>query len=1404
MSDIAKKLEDARQNLLDLTMHNPLLNIKKTKRTIKVEDRVPNDIYDILVLQGKKMEFCTKPELQQNISEVVRDDRKLNNESPVPFENTEQHLDDPTLSDIRTPIPCVDTFLYITSEHDTLQKRLLYVYQQSQSVLEEQGYTVLYLAMGFLEWTEDSNTKIRRAPLILIPVELERNKVGASFKLHWTGEDIISNISLRAKLINEYSLPIPLFERLDDTDGVEQFFHTLKAKYLEHGIQIPGWNLPYDKTGIDTYFQSVIDAVSTMPNWRIVPEIYLDFFRFKKYIMHQDLNPKIWPDGRSTANHPLIKAIFDPQVTQYSKGFSEDDVDTELKSRDVYHVMDADPSQIAVIEDVKAGQNLVVEGPPGTGKSQTITNIIAELLAAGKTVLFVSDKMAALEVVKDRLDMVGLGDFCLELHSRKAKKKEVLRELERTINRSPSNLSYSEEDFDSLDALKHKLNDYATALREPIGVIGRTPFDLFGIKENVLRHFSSIEGSMPRIVLSNVEKCNQTDWNTAVSSLTTLAGILPSVKPISKHPWRGSAPSTVLASDESEILKIINDCEKSIKYLEIAINHLTQLSGTTQPSNLNELKLIIDAAKVVAESKPIDKEVLLNENWNKSNDISTNLITEIETYKKQRYKILPIFALESLEQDIEIMLKEYKELSAKFIPFRIFDSRYRYLKREIFSLYNDSSPKSYEKLTSDLKILIDCIKMRENIREANQDGLALFGTYWLEEKSDPQTLRSFTKWIILFKQQLMNKVLLDQAVDIVCTGISVDEIEKAIDEVLRSKEHFTEIRNQLISRINGNYEIIFGLQADDVPFLAFKSQFELWKTSLSKLQHWSQFTVRHNACMNTIGYPIVELIDSDLIEPDDIVPTFEGNLADEMLHYAFNERSALAEFIGEEHECEINNFIEFDRKIISQNRQRLAQQLYQRRPHLVCNPSKYAGSDILLSEFNRKRGHMSIRKLLINTGPLIQKIKPCFMMSPLSIAQFLDPHSINFDVVVFDEASQVKPEDALGALLRGNQAIVIGDTRQLPPTSFFDYSVESWEDEDELTAPIADIESILQMCKRSFLTKTLRWHYRSRHESLIAVSNHEFYDNQLVIYPSPVVNPDHLGLKLVHSPNAIYDPGISSVNRIEAKIVAEAAIEHYRTNPDKSLGIGTFNEKQQQAILEEVEQQLNECPEMQEFFRDTQDGHFFVKNIETIQGDERDVIFVSIGFGFDESGRLNLNFGALNHDGGERRLNVLMTRARELCLIFSNFKAKDLKLKTDAPFGMRALKTFLDFAETKNLQTIEDSTENIIPTFEDSVYETLLNQGYDIQKQVGCAGYKIDLAVVDPNSPNSYLLGIECDGTKYYSSHVARERNRLCQQVLEGLGWNIYRVWSTDWYRNHEESECRLLESIKQAKYTRV
>jgi superfamily I DNA and/or RNA helicase/very-short-patch-repair endonuclease len=386
----------------------------------------------------------------------------------------------------------------------------------------------------------------------------------------------------------------------------------------------------------------------------------------------------------------------------------------------------------------------------------------------------------------------------------------------------------------------------------------------------------------------------------------------------------------------------------------------------------------------------------------------------------------------------------------------------------------------------------------------------------------------------------------------------------------------------------------------------------------------------------------------------------------------------------------------------------------------------------------------------------------------------------------------VRPVDALGALLRAKQLVVVGDTKQMPPTSFFDKMNTDTEDEENVTA---DMQSILGMCNgQGAPERMLRWHYRSRHESLISLSNREFYENRLVIFPNPG-SKSRMGLAFHHLPEAIYDRGKTRTNPREAEAVADAVIDHALKNPKQTLGVVAFSTAQMQAIQFAIENRRRKSPEVEGFFRAHPHEPFFVKNLENVQGDERDVIFISIGYGRIEDGKVPMSFGPLNNEGGER-LNVLITRAKLRCEVFTNIISEDIKTSDTTKFGIRALKSFLYFAQHGKFNIDKDIPLPVKRPFEDIVSDELTRSGYIIRKQVGSEGFYLDMAVVDPENPGRYLMAVECDGEAYAAAKSASDRDRLRTQVLESIGWKTYRVWSTDWFRNPEREGNCLVASL--------
>ncbi|NJN55078.1 MAG: DUF3320 domain-containing protein, partial [Anaerolineae bacterium] len=509
----------------------------------------------------------------------------------------------------------------------------------------------------------------------------------------------------------------------------------------------------------------------------------------------------------------------------------------------------------------------------------------------------------------------------------------------------------------------------------------------------------------------------------------------------------------------------------------------------------------------------------------------------------------------------------------------------------------------------------------------------------------------------------------------------------------------------------------------------------------------------------------------------------------------------------------IRQFQALDTQFLAANRVRLAQRHWQRLPRYAA-----AGQmGLLQAEMAKQRSHKPIRHLMQTAGHAIQRIKPLFMMSPLSIAPSCRLDSVTFDLVVFDEASQVRPVDAFGAILRGRQVVVVGDSRQLPPTTFFERIVGEeierlgeWEIDESPNLPVSQLpnypiaspESILDLfCAQHAPQRMLRWHYRSRHESLIAISNRAFYDRQLVIFPSPDAQRQEVGLRLHVQPQTVYERGRSRTNPEEARLVAEAVMAHAQAQlsaiePLLSLGVVAFSSSQSEAVREQVERLRRADPTTEPFFAADQPEPFFVKNLENVQGDERDVILISMGYGRAADGSLSLNFGPLNLSGGERRLNVLITRARQRCEIFTNFYPDDLDVDRVEGRSIGILKQYLHYAQTGHLPLLAGDEASQAAPFEEVVAHRLQERGVQVVHRVGDGQMRMDLAVLDGRRPGYYAMGLECDGDNYHLARSAHDRDRIQAQVLDRLGWRVWRVWSHAWWHDPAGELARLLRAI--------
>jgi very-short-patch-repair endonuclease len=544
-----------------------------------------------------------------------------------------------------------------------------------------------------------------------------------------------------------------------------------------------------------------------------------------------------------------------------------------------------------------------------------------------------------------------------------------------------------------------------------------------------------------------------------------------------------------------------------------------------------------------------------------------------------------------------------------------------------------------------------------------------------------------------------------------------------------------------------------------------------------------------------------------LLRADDAPKAVRRSLLQAWLNWVFAQDSSLGTFRGENHERLIAEFRELDKKHWEQGVHSVIREANRQRPAAsVVIPGGEV--QILFREVNKQRRHLPLRKLFAVIPNLLTQLKPCLLMSPISVSQFLDPERTRFDLVIFDEASQLRSEDAICSVYRGKQLVVCGDNKQLPPTTFFEQGMaEELPEETEdpnATEPFDVFGSVLDACAAVMPQRQLKWHYRSEHESLIAFSNCTFYDFGLVTFPSWLQEDEGLGVKFVHVPDGVYDRGGRRDNVREAERIVGLIEEHLRRFPEQSLGVVTFNIAQADTIENHLEQFRRQNPELERYFAPDRFEKFFVKNLESVQGDERDVLIFSMGYGRDRFGRLTMNFGPLNVTGGERRLNVAVTRARKKVVVVSSIRASDFDLGEVNKEGVRVLQRYLDFAERgQDALQLKVGQGEFESPLEQSVAATIRSFGFGVVPQVGCSSFRVDLGIVDPSKPGRFVLGVECDGASYHSSATARDRDRIRQQILERLGWRIHRIWSPDWVTRRETEVRRLKAAIEAAQNAR-
>lgn len=1251
LDNLQKKIAVWRKRLLDLGGRNRLIYFRETKTgCARIESPSPNSLAQRLIKEGKGL--------------------RLTHEGAGPTNEGEAS---------------------ISGDLEELTKSLYYLLLRSRTAQEEKGVNVLFVSLGFLHWYEAENSDtVIKSPLFLVPVTLKRAPADREYQFDYTvipnDEGFVLNRSLCRKLENDFNIILDDILVEEDHEPEEVSIEELLAK--------------------------VRRKVSGKARWLIAEDAYLGIFAYQKLPMYEDigeLEDRLY-------NHPLVKALAG--VAEFEQDIEScvidpRELDNEISPTETYEVLDTDSSQHQAVVAAKRGLSFKMHGPPGTGKSQTIANIIAEFLAAGKTILFVSAKMAALQVVWKRLDEVGLGRFCLEMHSGRANKKHVYEQLKSTWDTGTHTMTEAElEQLLQLGKLRNELNEYFKALQTPQTKLDHTPYEVHGKLAQLLQA-PSIRCKVPDP--DNITR----DALRKIEDILGQIGRYPQVfRDYENHPWFGCTLEYLGFNRKEEINELLSSLVDILQELADKVEYLRQFVPL-KPETIEDVSNVVEIGKRYCLG-------ILSE------DLKHLLFRFESDFKTWKRYLLP-----SYYQSMRIILNHLRSdvyLAAKGL--------------DIFA---------YRQAIADLKHIINIINHlgsrlgKGGIGSTSVESDSLFDSW---TKSTDELLQSLHQ-----KFEEFSKIAFEN------TQVKVDGLEMVKSSVSGLAEWVT-IRKEGIWRIDEwiNFRKLMS-KANNLGLKAFLSK--------------------------AITQNVLAM---------DLTVAFKKRFFTDWLDIVYERSPSLQKFGSEEFNNLRQEFKQLDKIQLKIARKRIEQIVTSKYPKQSLGHTQSSETTILLREAAKQRAHMPIRRLFSRIPALLLRLKPCLMMSPLTVSMYFKGSQMEFDLAIFDEASQVLPEDALPSIVRAKQVIVAGDEKQLPPTDFFRALQE--DSMDEVIDEISGFESILDLCSGVLQPQLLNWHYRSQHEDLIAFSNHHFYDNRLQVFPSSDDEEGSLGVSFINV-EGIYDASKSRTNKKEAREIAKSVIAHAKKMDNDSLGVVAFSESQQMQILMEIETLRRENPELNTFFDRNGLEYFFVKNLENVQGDERDVMFFSIGYGPNRLGEISRNFGPINRLGGERRLNVAVTRARKAVRVFSSMRAADIDttgLQSKGPF---LLKAYLDYAE-HGAESIVDiiGSEGKPPQspFEEAVIAALRDRGHDVVPQVGCSRFVIDIAVKDMNKPGRYVLGIECDGATYHSSYTARERDRLRQEVLEKkYRWRIHRIWSRDWLMDPANEIAKVEAAIKRA-----
>ncbi len=1270
--------------LLDLGKRNRLLNYRDTGlKTLKILNTNVDEIFRGIKDHKEYTFFKTDSYVNQ-----IQNEFKVDPEDPSSLRELDRRVYEATNEALDK------NQLLAYKRSYPLDKVLKGLMKEFKTSITEKGINSLYLSFGFVHYVEEETEFI--APLLLIPADLD-NETG-DYILTQYEDDVLLNPTLK------------------------YYFKTL------FNVEMPD----YHNDALQTYISKCEDVLP--PEIFIEKSCALGIYSFYKMNMYNDLKQ----NQDIVIQNANIRALL---------GDSNALTEENLKEAEIFPVVNCDSSQLHAIELAAMGKSFCLQGPPGSGKSQTITNMISSMLGNGKKILFVSEKIAALNVVYENLRRAKLNDFAIELHSNKANKKEFIANLYRTATLPRYDVDFKTRFLGArYESIKVSLKQYEQELHQFIPALDVTLADLYSMYLNT--------DAEPLDFDVVVENKNLYDLESAFNALMNYVSFTKTTN----RDYRKSAFYGLNKIDSQYMtFNFNNDLDASIHLLDQMNEFKEKLYSITRSLPINS---ITDATKVILLISKLIKLKTYNQNYlnSKARERVINALDSyLATTKTIDAKYFDIYDKKIINEDLESLLFNYKKNNTGLFK----NKEFKEINEKILSYRLDKAKVKPDDIIHDLEALI---KIKKNILISANFASTITKFYGTMNGLD-------------IKQALMDLRSINTSSDYNLTEEDFKRIVNAFNPFPVDMDRFKLECANLASLSKIFY--IKKYNIFEVPLAEITDHIH----KISEERNDSEIYQHINKTVSDLNkYDALEFLHEYLdsgLPLSDLPFVYKKSFLAKIIKEITNESKVLKDFTSLTEDEMVDDFRELDEKLLNINRDYIISLNSQKRPdETVIEGSQFK---ILSREFEKKTRQLPIRTLLEQIFELVLDIKPVFLMSPLSVSTYLASKLNMFDVVIFDEASQIFASDALGAIYRAKQCIVIGDTKQMPPTSFFqaDFGME----DEEL-----DLESILDKASYTFDMTALKWHYRSRSEELITFSNQSFYDNNLITIPQSKKHETGFGIDFCYIEDGVYDAQ-ARTNPIEAKRICDMVFDHFK-NSTKSLGVVAFSNTQAELIQSLVEKQRMKNPEFEKWFDEESDEPFFVKNLETVQGDERDRIIFSICYGYNKEGKFYQRFGPLNNVGGERRLNVAVTRAKYNITVVSSIQASDISTDNTNSLGVALLKQYLEFANNVNTAKNFNESENGIVN---SIKAYLESLGYSCLTNYGSSSFKVDIAV---KKGDDFVMAIMLDSQNEFKSNLT-DKYRLEKLLLERLGWRYFKLYSTAWVNEQEEEKKRLKEALE-------